>query len=175
MIEEMSLSGEKLQASPPGSEIETNTESKILLAFIKNSWDLASVPAIRIDFGAHPTRTVKDTTLNTYRIISNIYDRTVGSQAYKYDVPVAIDVYVRDAKAVGKRDNPSPRIVSMEIYLTNLIQVNRVALRDKGINHMEVTGIRYLAEPTDEAASQSVWYHLLITVRMIYYLFRVPV
>lgn len=165
---------EKLVSGYPGSEIETNTEAKILLAFIKESWNLASIPAIRIDFGAHPTRTVKDTTLNTYRIISNIYDADVGSHVYKYDVPVAIDVYARDAKAVGKRDNPSPRIVAIEVYLRDLISTNRTTLRSKGINNMMVTSVRYPDEPRDESAQQSVWYHLIVTCRMYFHFFRVP-
>lgn len=166
---------EKLQSGTPGSEVETNTEAKILLAFIKNNWDLSGVPAIRIDFGAHPTRTTKDTTLNTYRIISNIYDADVGSHVYRFDVPVAVDVYVRDAKAVGLRNNPSPRLVSIETYLRNFFSVNRLGLRDKGINNISLSAVRYPQEPSDEYTGQSVWYHMIMTVRMYFHMFRVPV
>lgn len=166
---------EELISSPPSAEIETNTEAKILLAWLKANWDLTGVPSIRIDWNGHPSRTVKDTTVNVYRIISNVYDKTVGSHAYKYDVPVIVDVYVRDAKAVGLRDTPSPRIVKMEIYIMNLINVNRKALQSKGIKDMVATSVRYVDEPQDQTSGRSVWFHMQIQVRMVYYLFRVPV
>jgi hypothetical protein len=169
------MSNEKLQSGYPGTEIETNTEAKILLAFIKDNWDLNSVPVAKIDFGAHPTRTNRDNTLNTYRVISNIYDADVGAHVYKFDVPVAIDVYVRDAKSIGLRNNPSPRLVNIETYLRNFIAVNPLGLRSKGVNNMMLTTVRYVEEPRDEISSQNVWYHLVMIVRMYFHMFRVPI
>lgn len=155
--------------------VEQSSEASILSKFIKNNWSLASIPASSIDWQAHPSRTTKAITLNCYRIISNIYDKDVGSHAFYFDVPVAVDVYVRSAPNRGKKDTveqPEPKIVQIDNYLREFISVNRCGLRNKGVNNIMISRIQYPDEP---AETQSVYYHLVTTVRMSYHMFRIPV
>ena len=129
----------------------------------------------KIDWGAHPSRTTKGITINCYRIFSNIYDKDVGSHVYYFDVPVAIDIYLRDIKAEGQKNEPSPKLVKIENYLRELILTNRMSLRSKGINNIMITNSQYPGEPAPEGAEQQkVWYHLVTEVRLRYHMFRVP-
>jgi hypothetical protein len=168
---------DKLISSVPGAEIETKTEAKILLEFIKNNWALVDTAASTVDFGAHPSRTKKAITINCYRIYSNMYKESVGGQVYGFSVPVAIDVYVRDIRAEGLRDEPAPKLVTIDNYLREFILVNRLSLRNKGVNNITIERIEYPDEPAPTAGSeaQRVWYHLVVTARMYYNMFRVPV
>lgn len=166
---------DKLISSVPGSDIETKTEAKILLDYIKNNWTLTGTTASTIDFGAHPSRSKKAITINCYRIFSSIYDENVGGQVYGFDVPVAIDVYVRDIKAEGLKDEPAPKLVAIDNYLRQFISVNRLGLRNKGINNMMISRIEYPDEPSKSiTGEQTVWYHLVTQVRLYYNMFRVP-
>jgi hypothetical protein len=174
------LSGEKLQAGTAGSEIETGTEKAILLSFIKENWAMDTIngpgfASTNIDWGAHPSRTTKGITINCYRIISNIRDKDVGSHVYYFNVPVAIDIYLRDIKAEGQKDEPSPKLILIENYLRELLLTNRTTLRSKGINNIMLEGPVYPQEPAPAGSElQKVWYHLVMQVRMIYHMFRVP-
>jgi hypothetical protein len=172
------MTPEKLQSGlSPGEPtgIEVRTEAKILQDFIKENWNLPGIDVSTVDWGAHPSRTTKAITLNCYRIISNIYDKDVGSHAYYFDVPVAVDVYVRSAPNRGRKDTveqPEPKIVQIDNYLREFINVNRCGLRSKGVNNIMLGRIEYPDEPAD---TQNIWYHLVSTVRMYFHMFRVPV
>lgn len=161
----------------PGSEIETGSERNILLDFIKNNWNMSGEFATeKIGWGAHPSRTTKAITLNVYRVTSNIRDKNVGSSCYYFNVPLAIDVYARDIKAEGLKDEPSPKLIQIENYLRELILTNRIGLRNKGINNIMLESPVYPEEPAPEGAElQRVWYHLVMHCRLIYHMFRVPV
>lgn len=168
---------DKLISSIPGSEIESKTEAKILLNSIKDNWALTGTAASTVDFGAHPSRSKKAITINCYRIYSSMHHENVGGQVYGFNVPVAIDVYVRDIKAEGLRDEPAPKLVAIDNYLREFILVNRLSLRNKGVSSMTIDRIEYPDEPapTSGGEAQRVWYHLVVTVRMYYNMFRVPV
>lgn len=160
----------------PGSEIETGSERNILLDFIRNNWTLDGEFATeKIGWGAHPSRTTKGITLNVYRIYSGIKDKNVGSSVYYFNVPVAIDVYVRDIKAEGQRNEPSPKLITIENYLRELILTNRLGLRSKGINNIMLESPVYPEEPAPEGSElQRVWYHLVMQCRLYYHMFRIP-
>lgn len=161
---------EQLVGSPSASDIETKTESKILLDFIKANWTMDGTAVSSIDFGAHPSRTTKGRTINCYRIFSNVRDDNVGATVYAFDVPVALDVYVRDVKAAGMKDVPAPKLVAIVSYLRDFVSANRIALRDKGINNMMMTRIEYPDEPADSA-----WHHAVLQVRIYYHKFKVTI
>lgn len=160
----------------PGGEIETGSERNILLDFIRDNWDMSGEFATEnIGWGAHPSRTTKAITLNVYRIISSIRDKNVGSNCYYFNVPLAIDVYVRDIKAEGQRNEPSPKLIEIENYLREFILTNRITLRSKGINNIMLENPVYPEEPAPEGSEyQKVWYHLVMNVRLLYHMFRVP-
>ena len=172
---------DKLVSGTPGSQIETGSEKTILLDFIKENWimDVVNGPAFEsanIDWGAHPSRTTKGITINCYRIFSNIRDKDVSSHVYYFDVPVAIDVYLRDVKAEGQRNEPSPKLILIENYLREFILTNRITLRSKGINNIMLSNVTYPEEPAPEGSEiQRVWYHMVAEVRMYYHMFRIPI
>lgn len=170
---------ERLQSGiAPGSEIETDAEKTILLDFIRDNWSMTDVgfTSDRIDWGAHPSRTTKGITLNCYRIFGNIRNKDVSSHCYYFDVPLAIDVYLRDAKAEGSKDEPSPNLIKIENYLREFILVNRMTLRSKGVNNIMLDNAVYPADRGGaESDQQKVWYHLVMQVRMVYHMFRIPV
>lgn len=170
-------SNEKLvSGNTPGLEIETGSERNILLDFIKNNWTMTGEFATeKIDWGAHPSRTTKGITLNVYRIFSSIRDKNVGSSVYYFNVPLAIDVYARDIKAEGLKNEPSPKLIEIENFLRELILTNRIALRNKGINNIMLENPVYPEEPAPEGAEmQRVWYHLVMRCRVLYHMFRIP-
>lgn len=158
--------------------VEGRNEARILLDFIKNNWTLTdNLATDKVDWAGHPSRTIKAITINCYRIFSNVYDKDVGSHAYYFDVPVAVDVYVRDAPARGKKDDvdqPSPKLVQIDNYLRQFILVNRIGLRDKGVNNIMLSRVRYPDEPPDATGGDLVWKHMLAEVRLSYHMFRVP-
>lgn len=156
-----------------GKEIEVNTSSRILQDYIRDNWTLANPAINEIDVGATPDRTIKPITLRTYTVFSNIVNADIGSNFFAFDVPVAIDVYVRDIKAMGERREPT-KLVAIETYLRDFISTNRLGLRSKGINHMHVGTITYVEEPPDDEQDE-VWYHLVVEVRMYFHMNRVPV
>lgn len=170
---------ERLQSGiAPGSDIETDAEKKILLDFIRDNWNMIGdeFASSRIDWGGHPSRTTKGITLNCYRIFSNVRNKNISSHCYYFDVPVAIDVFLRDIKAEGMKNEPSPKLVQMETYLREFILVNRITLRSKGINNIMLTSATYPADRGgEELNDQKVWFHLVMEVRLIYHMFRVPV
>lgn len=162
----------------PGSEIETGSERNILLDFIRDNWAMegSEFASERIGWGAHPSRTTKGITLNVYRIFSNISDKNVGSNCYYFNVPLAIDVYLRDIKAEGLRNEPSPKLIQIENYLREFILTNRIALRSKGINNIMLENPTYPEEPAPEGSeTQRIWYHLVMQCRLFYHMFRIPV
>lgn len=169
--------GEKLQSGTPGSQIETDSEKNILEDFIKSNWTMTGEFAIdKVDWGAHPSRTTKGITIKCYRILSNIRARDISSHVYYFDVPVAIDVYVRDTKAEGQKNEPSPKLIQIENYLRELLLTNRISLRSKGINNIMLTSMTHPEEPSPEGSElQRVWYHLVCEVRVQYHFFRVPI
>lgn len=159
-----------------GEEIETQTESELLLAYLKNNWPtetpyLVNLPInSNIDFGTSPDRTNKSVTLNVYRIFSNVIDKDIGSYTYMFDVPVAIDVFVRDITAQAQRREPTA-LVAIEMFLRDFIANNRLGMRDKGINNMRLIGSEYIEEPIDDG-NDTVWYHLVVTVRIYYHMHK---
>lgn len=168
------MMSEKLVAGlGEGLEIETNSESAILLNFIRDNWDLDGLAASKVGFGSYPDRTKLPVTLRTYRIYSNIRDADVGSKTYRFDVPVAIDIYVRDVTASAQRREPNV-LISIETYLRQFISTNRLGLRDKGINNIQLVTAEYLNEPVSSTKDE-VYYHLVMTVRMYYHMQRVPI
>jgi hypothetical protein len=156
-----------------GKEIEVNTSSAILQQFIKDNWNLLDPDTTEIDWGGSPDRTVKPITIRTYTILSNILNADIGSNFFAFEVPVAIDVFVRDIKAMAERREPT-KIVAIETYLRDFISTNRLALRDKGINHMHIGTVNFVDEPADDEQDE-VWYHLVVEVRMYFHMNRVPV
>lgn len=163
---------EKLQSGfGPGLEIETNTESRILQNFIEDNWDLDSVPVEKADFGSTPDRTKLPITLRVYRIFSNVRNADIGSNFFDFDVPVAIDVFVRDLSAHAQRREPT-LLVDIDTYLRQFISTNRLGLRSKGINHMNVESSDFIQEKGDDEKDQ-VWFHLVVQVRMFYHMNKV--
>jgi hypothetical protein len=164
-----------------GLEIEVNTASTILLEFIKNGWpatvEVNPNPILplkaSVDFGATPDRTSKGVTLTTYVIFSNIYNSDVGSRVFGFDIPVAIDIFVRDITAASKRIEP-PVLVAIETYLRDYITTNRLALRNKGINNMNVSSVEAIPEPPSDE-NDVTWFHMVVTVRMYYHMTRATV
>lgn len=171
---------EKLEAGlGSGLEIETNTSSRILQDFIELGWPASTLPnypnlplSSEVDFGAMPDRTIRGVTLRTYITYENVRAADIGSQFFSFDVPVSVDVFVRDVKASAERREPTA-LVAIDTYLRDYISTNRLALRSKGINNMMVSDINYISEPPDDE-QDVVWYHLVVTVRMYYHMRRVP-
>jgi len=170
---------EKLESGlGAGLDIEQDSASKILQDYIKDNWPdtVQSNPDLpvkdRIDFGAWPDRTNKTITLRCYRVVTNVYDQDVGSHMYHFDIPVAVDIYLRDLKAIGARQE-SVRMIAIENYLRDFITLGRLALRDKGVDHIDLVNSEVIPEPPDQISE--VWFHLVVTVRMYYWMNRVPV
>jgi hypothetical protein len=161
----------------PGLEIETNSSSDILRDYIEANWPttVGSNPNLplksSIDFGGSPDRTTKIITLKTYTIFSNIVNADIGGSFFSFDVPVAIDIFVRDTKASAERREPQS-LVAIETYLRDFISTNRLGLRSKGINNMMVSTTDYIEEKPDNE-QDVVWYHLVVTVRIYYHMRRV--
>lgn len=160
-----------------GLEIETNTESRILQDWIEIGWPTSSpaeypgLPAkADVDFGAYQERIVKPVTLRTYTVFSNIIEIDIGHNMIKYNVPVAVDVYVRDIKASAERREPT-KLVAIETYIRDYISTNRLGLRSKGIHNIELDDITRVEEPPDDE-EDVVWYHTVFQVRMHWHMNR---
>lgn len=162
----------------PGTEIATKTEYDILLDWIEANWTLADPNNERVDFGAHPTRTTKDFTLDCWRRASNIISKNVGSGAFRFESIIAVDVYVRDVGAAGKKKT-STKMTTIETFLRGLILTNQTTLRTKGINHMMLMMMENPQEPVSLNAggrsSGRVWYHMVASVRMTWNMFSMPI
>ena len=161
----------------PGLDIEQDSASKILQDYIKLNWPTVQTnPDLplqdKIDFGAWPDRTNKTITLRCYRVVTNVYDQDVGSHMYAFDIPVAVDIYLRDIKAPGLRQE-SLRLIAIETYLRDFTILNRLGLRDKGVDHIDLVNSEVIPEPLNETSE--VWFHLVVTIRMYYWMNRVPV
>lgn len=170
----------KLQSGfGPGMEIETNTSSAILQDYVENNWPTTptSNPNLpvktSIDFGALPDRAIKPITIRTYTVFSNIRYADIGANFFGFDVPVSIDVFVRDIKASAERREPTA-LVAIEAYLRDFISTNRLGLRDKGINNFGISTVDYIQEPPDDE-EDVVWFHLVIQVRIYYTMNKVLV
>lgn len=168
----------KLESSlGSGLEIENNTSARILQDYIEANWPTTtpSNPNLPvksdIDFGASPDRTTKQVTLRTYTVFQNMVSADIGVNYFAFDVPVAIDVFVRDVKASANRREPT-KLVAIETYLRDYISTNRLGLRNKGINNMNVRTADYIQEPPDDE-EDVVWYHLVVEVRMYYHMRQV--
>lgn len=159
-----------------GEEIETQTETQLLLDFIKQNWPISN-PYITglpvksdIDFGASPDRTSKSITISTYRIFSNVIDKDIGSYTYMFNIPIAIDIFVRDVTAQSERREPT-KLTLIESYIRDFITGNRLGLRNKGINNMRLDNVEYVEEPPDDEKG-NVWFHLVVSVRIFYHMHR---
>lgn len=156
-----------------GKEIESNSSSRILQDYIKNSWSSVDVLATDIDFGASPDRTNKAITLLVTRTIDHVTTKDIGSHMFGYEVPMSVDVWVRDTSAQAQRREPT-RLVQIDTYLRDFISTNQIGLRSKGINYMEHEGSMIVPDqPSDE--KDTGWYHLVVGVRLYYTMNRVPV
>ena len=168
-----------LQSVPPGAEIEINTESAILLNYIKSTWptvELEEYPGLpiktKIDWQADPNRIIEPVAIRTYTVISNIREKDIGANILEYDCPVGVDIFVRDLDATSQRIEPT-QLTAIESYLRDLISTNRLALRNKGIHSMGLEDIIHAYEsPTNE--EDPVWWHSVVQVRMCYYMNRLP-
>lgn len=160
----------------PGLDIETNTESMILLKFIEDNWTMVNPAAANVDFGAHPSRTTKDVTLNCYRRSTIIRDLVIGQTSYRFNVMVGIDVYSREVQTPGMKDIP-PRLMAIETYLRELIALNKLNLRDKGIKSIHLAMVENPPEPGEGKARTGrggmKWFHSVVSVQCIYSMFAV--
>ena len=161
----------------PGLEIEYNTSSRILQDYIELNWPettSASYPTLPIksgiDWGATPDRTRLPVTLRTYTVFSNMVNADIGGNFFSFDIPVAIDIYVRDLNASAERREPTV-LVAIRGYLIDFISTNRLGLRGKGINYMEISNVE-LVEDKQEDEEDVVWYHLVVTTRMYYKMYK---
>lgn len=154
-----------------GSDIETETPSRILQTYIASNWPAASVNGLpakaNIDFGAFPNRTNKAITLRTYPIIY-MERMLLGGQDYQYRVPVAIDIFLRDNTAEAQRREPTS-LVKMQQYIQEFLKVNRLGLRSKGINNMSITEVNPLGRDPDNEGDQT-WWHLVMNVVLNYWM-----
>lgn len=162
-----------------GMEIETNTSSAILLKYIEDNWPTVPTSNVNlpiksnIDFGAMPDRSNKPITIKTYIVFSNIVNADIGANFFGFDVPVSIDVFVRDLSASSQRREPT-QLVAIESYLRDFISTNMLGLRDKGINNMHISTVDYVESPPSDE-QDVVWWHLVITCRIYYTMNKIPI
>ena len=154
-----------------GLEIEDNTPSRILQDFIRDNWTNDTIPISDVDFGSIPDRTTKVLTVRVYPII-DFQRPDIGSTYFSFEVPVAIDVWCRDVSAQAERREPT-LLVNMNTYLRDFISTNRLGLRSKGINNMTLEESRIIPDDPDDE-QDTVWFHLVVQVRMKYYMKKVP-
>lgn len=155
-----------------GSEIETKTPSLILQEYIQNNWPVLPADPLLpkkadIDFGAHPNRTNRSTTLRVYPVIY-MENMLLGGQDYQYRVPLSIDIYLRDGDAESERREPTS-LVKIQLYLREFLSINRLGLRNKGINNMVVTEVNPLGKDPDVESGQN-WWHTVVTVVANYWM-----
>ena len=161
----------------PGLEIEYNTSSRILQNYLEANWPSTTLPTYptlplsnQIDWGAVPDRTRLPIVLRTYTVFQNVTTADIGANFFSFDVPVAIDIYVRDLTASAERREPTA-LIAIRTYLIDLISTNKLGLRGKGINYIELANIEY--PENDQADEQDeVWFHAVITVRMYYKMYK---
>lgn len=150
-----------------GLDIETKTAARILQEFLLANWDNTTITASQIAFGAWPDRNQgKSITLRCYNIISNEDFAALGGTTYKYNIPVAIDIFTRDPSAMAQAKEPSS-LVTLDNYIRNFIVKHRVGLTGKGIDYI----IRENSQLVPVGESEDDWFHLVIQVRMVYYLY----
>lgn len=128
---------------------------------------------IEIDYGAvGPDRTNKIMTLRCIPLEQEIKDDGQGA-TFDYTAPVRIEVYCRDIKASGKRQEPQ-QLIRMEKKLMDFLNINKFALMDDGISHITVRNTR-IREVDKSEYELSNWYLLEITVDLQYRLKAVAI
>lgn len=91
----------------------------------------------------------------------------------QFEERVLIDVAVRDIKAGGRRLGREPEdLVTIEKYLVDLLAINRLALRSQGIQYIDVLGTQTFSELEGGGGeeNQQLWFHVIITVRLHYWM-----
>lgn len=122
-----------------------------------------------IDFGATPDRTNKAITLKCTTLESEIRKESVGGHSYEFIVPVSIDVYQRMREILGSRGEPH-NLVEIEKSLVNHFAINRLSLRDDGVNNIKIRSVQTFLDAVHEE-----WYHLQMIVDMHYQMSRLLV
>lgn len=124
-----------------------------------------TIPLTDIDFGAIPDRTNKGITIKCTTMKHSLRNNQTG-HTFDFEVPVSIDVYCRDSRAVAERREPE-KLVELEKYITEFISTNRFGLQSDGISHMVVrdTQIRPVDE---EEIGLANWFKLTIVVLLYY-------
>lgn len=127
--------------------------------------------ASKIDFGATPNRTKKGITLRCSSPVTEVEEEDITGLVFKFEQRVVIDVYVRDIKGEGKRLGREPDdLVAIEKYLVDFLAINRLALKDEGIQYMEVLNTQTLAEIPGGEENQQLWYHMIVTLVLHYWM-----
>ena len=122
-----------------------------------------------VDYGGAPDRTDKDITLRViyrrYRINNDI-DAT--GNVIDFQVPVEVEVFVRDNDARGERIEP-PKLIQLEKYITQYIISNKYSLQDEGINDMKILNTEKRAVDKSEW-NMSSWWKLTVNVLLHYWM-----
>lgn len=127
----------------------------------------------KIDFGANPSRTTKAITLRCNPPLTTAEEEDMSGNTTQFEERVLIDVAVRDIKAGGRRLGREPEdLVTIEKYLVDLLAINRLALRSQGIQYIDVLGTQTFSELEGGGGeeNQQLWFHVIITVRLHYWM-----
>ena len=128
-----------------------------------------TIPDEDVDYGGIPDRTDKDITLRViYRryMIDNNVDAT--GNVVQFQVPVEIEVFVRDNDARGERIEP-PKLIQLEKYIVEYIATNKYSLMDEGINSIKILNVQKRAVDKTEY-SMSSWWKMTINVLLQYWM-----
>lgn len=135
-----------------------------ILVNSRHKYNIGGLPS-DIKFGAIGPDRMGSITMRCVTKPFEIKDDTTGN-VFDIEVPVDIECYVRDNKAVGKRREP-PQVIQIEKYLIDFIALNKFSLQNEGISHIIITGTQ--TRPVDkEEYDLANWYKLTINVLLVY-------
>jgi hypothetical protein len=127
--------------------------------------------ADKVDFGTTPQRTKKAITLRCSTPNTDVREQGLSGLTNKFEQRVIVDIYARDIKAEGIRQGREPAdLVAIEKYLVDFLAINRLALKDEGIQYMQVVNSQTFAEIAGGEEKQQVWYHTRVTVILHYWM-----
>lgn len=126
-----------------------------------------------IDVGATPVRTNKRIAIKV-RTIQKFEDNdiVIGGRFIEIKGIVAIDIYVRDIKAVAEAREPTD-IIELEKYIVNFITTNKLAFQDEGISHVTIRNVTtpiLMDEWPTKGKGDTVWFRETIFMDMYYWL-----